>query len=83
MSQYNHINVNKYVNMQEDYLKKTLMIQLYLLLHLHVLEDGVHPPGLGKHGAESRGVADNEDPCTNLKTKHTHTQKHTHKHTQT
>ena len=54
------------------------MTELYLLLHLHVLEDGVHPPGLGKHGAESRGVAHDEDPRADLKTKHTHTHTHTH-----
>lgn len=38
----------------------------YLLLHLHIFEDGVYPPGLGKHGSESCCVSNNEDPRPNL-----------------
>lgn len=38
----------------------------YLLLHLHVFKDGVHPPGLGEHGSERGGVSDDEDPRANL-----------------
>lgn len=38
----------------------------YLLLHLHVFKDGVHPPGLGEHGSERGGISDDEDPRANL-----------------
>lgn len=38
----------------------------YLLLHLHVFKDGVHPPRLGKHGAESGCVPDDEYPGPDL-----------------
>lgn len=45
----------------------------YLLLHLHILKDGVHPPGLGKHGTESCCVSNDEDPCPNLSKQQAHT----------
>lgn len=44
----------------------------YLLLHLHVFKDGVHPPGLGEHGSEGGGVADDEDPRANLSGRQAH-----------
>lgn len=44
----------------------------YLLLHLHVFKDGVHPPGLGEHGSERGGVADDEDPRANLSGRQAH-----------
>lgn len=44
----------------------------YLLLHLHVFKDGVHPPGLGEHGSERGGVSDDEDPRANLSGRQAH-----------
>lgn len=46
--------------------KILLQILQYLLLHLHVFKDGVHPPRLGKHGAESGCVSNDEDPGPDL-----------------
>lgn len=53
---------------------KYKMFLLYLLLHLHIFEDGMHPPGLGKHGSKSCGVSNNENPCPYLSEQQENTQ---------
>lgn len=38
----------------------------YLLLHLHIFEDGMDPPGLCKHGPKGSCVAHGENPGPDL-----------------
>lgn len=38
----------------------------YLLLHLHIFEDGMDPPGLCKHSPKGSCVAHGENPGPDL-----------------
>lgn len=38
----------------------------HLLLHLHILKDGVHSPCLRKHGSKRCGVPHDENPGADL-----------------
>lgn len=66
---------NLLITLGSSHIKKTNIIYHfpYLLLHLHIFEDGVHPPRLGEHGSKSCGVSNNENPRPNLSEDQEHT----------